>query len=177
MRQAILIMVKVRATRFLYPFRSGRAPGGVFFLKARAMNDKKTYSEKLKDPRWQKKRLEILKRDNWACYTCESKKKTLHVHHAYYDKDLEPWEYESDSLITLCHECHEKEKSVNKEEDVIQVLREFGFISKDLSRLEDLIWWLCTKLGKQKFIYMLSDININIEKNDGNRKIGIQKSR
>jgi len=30
---------------------------------------KLTYSEKLKDPRWQKKRLEILSRDNFTCET------------------------------------------------------------------------------------------------------------
>lgn len=27
----------------------------------------KTYAEKLKDPRWQKRRLEIFERDDWTC--------------------------------------------------------------------------------------------------------------
>ena len=31
------------------------------------------YSEKLKDPRWQKKRLEILERDNFRCQYCGDK--------------------------------------------------------------------------------------------------------
>jgi len=31
---------------------------------------KVTYAEKLKDPRWQKKRLEIMERDEWTCQWC-----------------------------------------------------------------------------------------------------------
>ena len=39
------------------------------------------YVEKLKDPRWQRKRLEILQRDDWKCYWCKDDKTTLNVHH------------------------------------------------------------------------------------------------
>jgi len=45
------------------------------------------YSEKLKDPRWQKKRLKVLERDNWECKQCGEKEETLHIHHLLYDKD------------------------------------------------------------------------------------------
>ena len=41
--------------------------------------ENKTYLEKLKDPRWQKKRLEILERDGWKCMACGEKEKTLRV--------------------------------------------------------------------------------------------------
>lgn len=68
--------------------------------------NKKTYSEKLRDPRWQKKRLEIFNRDDFKCLSCGSKEKTLHVHHGIYKKGCEPWEYENDSLHTLCEDCH-----------------------------------------------------------------------
>lgn len=70
------------------------------------------YSELLLDPQWQKKRLEILELDNWRCRHCESKKKTLHVHHLYYIKGRKPWEYDNSAFITYCHECHEDCKSV-----------------------------------------------------------------
>lgn len=30
----------------------------------------KSYAEKFKDPRWQKKRLKIMERDNWKCCEC-----------------------------------------------------------------------------------------------------------
>ncbi len=65
-----------------------------------------TYAEKLKDPRWQKKRLEILSRDNFTCHNCGDTTLTLHVHHLYYFKDEEPWEAEDMALETLCCECH-----------------------------------------------------------------------
>lgn len=45
---------------------------------------KEIYSEKLKDPRWQKKRLEILNRDEFACRFCGDNKSTLNVHHISY---------------------------------------------------------------------------------------------
>lgn len=66
-----------------------------------------SYSDKLKDPRWQKMRLEILERDGFACRKCEANDKTLHVHHFYYTKGAAPWEYEPSALITLCEDCHE----------------------------------------------------------------------
>lgn len=65
-----------------------------------------TYSEKLKDPRWQKKRLEIFEMDKWYCQSCLSKDKTLHVHHIDYLPGREPWEYDDKYLMTLCADCH-----------------------------------------------------------------------
>lgn len=67
---------------------------------------KKTYSEKLKDPRWQKKRLEVFNRDGFTCKSCESTKKTLHVHHLNYIAGREPWDYDLEYFITLCEDCH-----------------------------------------------------------------------
>ncbi len=67
------------------------------------------YSDKLKDPRWQKKRLEILQRDNWACQRCFDPDSTLIVHHRYYLRDTEPWDYYDDALVTLCQACHDSE--------------------------------------------------------------------
>jgi len=74
-----------------------------------------SYSEKLKDPRWQRKRLEIMDRDSWQCRHCESKEKTLNVHHIYYHKGAAPWEYENEMLLTLCEKCHEMIEIRNKD--------------------------------------------------------------
>jgi len=63
-----------------------------------------TYAEKLQDPRWQKKRLEILQRDNFRCTCCGDDKATLHVHHVKYKG--EPWEVDNSLLRTLCNVCH-----------------------------------------------------------------------
>ena len=66
------------------------------------------YSEKLKDPRWQKKRLEILKRDKFRCRFCGNETETLHVHHLeYVDYYKEPWDYSNALLMTLCKTCHQ----------------------------------------------------------------------
>ena len=69
----------------------------------------KSYSDKLRDPRWQKKRLEILSRDEFTCHGCWDKTKTLHVHHLDYLSGKEPWEYPDEYFLTLCEDCHELE--------------------------------------------------------------------
>lgn len=74
------------------------------------------YSKKLLDPRWQKKRLEILQRDKFTCTLCGNDRETLHVHHKYYESGYEPWDYEKDTLITLCSTCHEEEGIFIKEQ-------------------------------------------------------------
>lgn len=65
-----------------------------------------TYAEKLLDPKWQKKKGEILTRDNHKCRSCGAEHITLHAHHIFYIPDTDPWEYKDDSLITLCEVCH-----------------------------------------------------------------------
>jgi len=65
-----------------------------------------TYAEKLKDPRWQKKRLDIMNRDDWKCNGCNRKDITLHVHHKEYINGRKPWEYDDDNFMTLCESCH-----------------------------------------------------------------------
>ena len=79
------------------------------------MQKKKTYAELLKDPRWQKKRLEIMQRDNFTCQHCGATDKELQVHHRLYRKNAKPWEYDNDELITLCKRCHEDETEANNE--------------------------------------------------------------
>jgi 5-methylcytosine-specific restriction endonuclease McrA len=58
----------------------------------------KTYFEKLKDPRWQRKRLEVMERAGFACEYCGSATETLNVHHGFYEKGKEPWEYDNDKI-------------------------------------------------------------------------------
>ena len=73
-----------------------------------------SYSQKLKDPRWQKKRLEIFNRDEFTCRDCGAKDKTLHVHHCHYDR-REPWEMAEALLLTLCDQCHESRGSLESD--------------------------------------------------------------
>jgi len=66
----------------------------------------RTYSEKLRDPRWQKKRLQILERDDFTCQACKTTEIELHIHHIEYSPG-DPWEIDDESLITLCKDCHQ----------------------------------------------------------------------
>ena len=72
------------------------------------MAGRTTYSDKLKDPRWQKKRLECLEASEWACEECGSTTDTLHVHLHQYIRGREPWEYSIDELGVLCEDCHDR---------------------------------------------------------------------
>lgn len=95
------------------------------------------YSKKLLDPRWQKKRLEIMQRDNFSCTCCGDKETTLHVHHKCYKTNYEPWDIEDEHLITLCEDCHKLEEEQLKEYSslFIQSFRESEFMADDLREL------------------------------------------
>lgn len=84
-----------------------------------------TYADKLKDPRWQKKRLEILSRDGFSCKDCYNDKKTLHVHHLNYIYGKEPWDYPNEYFTTLCEDCHSQITTYRKiaEEEIIESFR------------------------------------------------------
>src|SRR5258708_694929 len=68
--------------------------------------DRRPYREKLLDPRWQRARLRVFARDDWACVACGETTRTLHVHHLRYEAGQEPWEAHPDTLATLCARCH-----------------------------------------------------------------------
>jgi hypothetical protein len=63
------------------------------------------YGKKLKNPKWQKKRLKILERDNFACVYCGDTETELHVNHKSYNG--EPWEAPDKDLETVCKHCHQ----------------------------------------------------------------------
>lgn len=74
-----------------------------------------SYAEKLKDPRWQRKRLEVFERAKFTCEECSGTDKTLHVHHKRYIRGREPWEYEDKvDLACLCEDCHANASLVDK---------------------------------------------------------------
>lgn len=90
-----------------YPFFGAWWPGkGVFNFNDMALN----YYEQLQHPNWQRKRLQIFERDNFACKICGNTEHQLQVHHLYYIKDILLWEYDDELLQTVC-ETHHKQLS------------------------------------------------------------------
>lgn len=120
-----------------------------------------TYSEKLKDPRWQKKRLKVLERDDFTCQVCGDDKKTLHVHHKKYSAK-NPYDEPMQNLLTLCCYCHQLIEFAEINPDDIQAIVLFplkddcGYIIKKLS-------------GNLLFINIIdkkSELLLNVENTD-----------
>lgn len=71
-----------------------------------------TYKDKLRDPRWQRKRLDVMQRDGWTCCRCRADNKTLNVNHLVYDGD--PWDAPANALETLCEDCHAERSAMER---------------------------------------------------------------
>lgn len=83
----------------------------------------KAYSDDLSHPKWQRKRLEIFNRAEFLCEDCRGEDDTLTVHHCYYEYGVKPWEYDNDTLISLCWGCHQPRQNIDR-----QAKRLFGKI-------------------------------------------------
>jgi len=131
---------------------------------------KKSYLEKYKDPRWQKKRLEILERDKWSCKRCTRLDAPLHVHHRIYISGKDPWDYENNLLVTLCEDCHEYETETRKayENDLLKVLREVGFFADDLYSIICGFLNLSSNLNNE---HSIQDISKAVELALGDKKL------
>lgn len=116
---------------------------GELFL--RSMKYKETYAELLRKPEWQKKRLEIMQRDDFTCQYCGCKERELQVHHRVYHKGAKPWEYDDSELITLCNRCHEVEtEAKNQHYDdfkyICDLSRKIGLSELFIEQLFAVVW-------------------------------------
>jgi 5-methylcytosine-specific restriction endonuclease McrA len=66
-----------------------------------------SYQTNLQSPRWQRKRLEIMGRDDFVCLRCGRPDLSLEVHHRSYH--LRPWDCPEFDLETLCRDHHNAE--------------------------------------------------------------------
>jgi len=120
------------------------------------MNDK-SFAAQYKDARWQRKRLEIMERDNFTCHMCkrgEEEEVSLNVHHAYYEKGKKPWDYPDDMLVTLCEDCHKNLHDLKN-----TIMKNMAFMSCGqldglyrLSHADDLL----REMGSNHDVYNLS---------------------
>ena len=83
----------------------------------------KSYIDLLRNPRWQKVRLEKLEAAGWACEVCYDTDEMLSVHHKHYFKGRKPWEYEPHELVVLCQPCHEEDhREIDLRKDLLSRL-------------------------------------------------------
>lgn len=117
----------------------------------------KSYYEKLKDPRWQKKRLEILNRDDFTCHLCNETEKTLHVHHIAYLSRKNPWDYDDAYLITLCDSCHELEHKakVEYEKQIVDMVINNGLDFLTLFEILSYVNVIISFSGKEHLLKLL----------------------
>jgi 5-methylcytosine-specific restriction endonuclease McrA len=100
-----------------------------------------TYSEKLRSPRWQKKRLEILNRDGFRCVICGEAEKNLQVHHIVYRK-RDPWDYPDYCYQTLCEPCHvERQELTEKTVDAMRL----AVAKVPTERLTEMVHKICAE--------------------------------
>ena len=105
------------------------------------------YSDKLKDPKWQKKRLQVLDLANWACEDCGRRDTELQVHHCAYIPGCEPWDYDSALLMATCATCHHHRQG---REDCIRV--EMGKITRFMSpqELDGEAWNMVAEMSQRQ---------------------------
>lgn len=108
-----------------------------------------SYSELLKDPRWQKKRLMIFERDRWQCQCCMESETTLHVHHNRYVGKF-PWDCPDEYLITLCEACHRNEEDAKKL-DLFTLVDGLGITRYQMALLMESIRFRMTKSEQDPF--------------------------
>lgn len=72
------------------------------------MSRKMWYRNQLKDQRWSRRRMEIMRRDGFRCRRCGATG-NLNVHHKWYIYGRKPWQYPDRYLVTLCEKCHHRE--------------------------------------------------------------------
>jgi hypothetical protein len=78
------------------------------------------YKDQLKNPKWQKKRLEIFQRDNFTCQLCGDTETELQVHHLKYSGDV--WNEPNENLITYCKHCHSIVTDYQKEGQIVRAI-------------------------------------------------------
>ncbi len=109
-----------------------------------------TYSEKLRDPRWQKKRLQIFERDGWKCRVCGKPGKCRQTGEFSGDKTIERVNLDAHHIqertkdnylpengISVCEECHLKAEQWHISKGISWIE---GFHPNDLYKLINSSW-------------------------------------
>lgn len=135
------------------------------------------YTDLLKDPRWQRKRLEIMNRDNWKCGICHDDSEMLVVHHKYYDKDKMPWQYPNKAYITLCFDCHNELHKDQKQlhSDIIEHFKRSEFSMEEVWEIAQAFKYLQLKDKSPARVVLALRVFLEDETNIENILTGVDK--
>lgn len=115
-----------------------------------------TYSEKLKDKKWQIKRDKVKEKANYKCQDC-GKNNNLEIHHCYYKYGLEPWQYPIDSLRCLCSDCHKLRGMVEMELRA----RMADLDSQELKMISELIYGGMNYYPEDKVLHLIHNLKLD----------------
>lgn len=101
-----------------------------------------------KDPRWQRKRLERFEAAQWKCQECASKSKELNLHHYWYEKGNEVWDYPDECFAVLCDRCH-----VAWHEKKLFIDKQLRFSLLEMDQVAGLIAGLQCQLNSIDFLF------------------------
>ena len=106
-------------------------------FRASVPKTRRTYQEKLLDPRWQRKRLEVFNAAGWRCQECGADDQTRAAHHIFYPSCLEgPWDVPSEILLCLC-EFHHRERQAVEQVMFVEIAKHMARMNiHDLRRQE-----------------------------------------
>ena len=97
------------------------------------------------------------------CQICSDTETTLVVHHRCYLHNIDPWDYPSEYLVTLCEDCHETEREAMKEfEPLLLQQIKSKFFADDIRRLalgfSNLELWTASEVVASVYCWALSSV-------------------
>lgn len=110
---------------------------------------KRSYQEKLRDSKWQERRLRLLDKAQWKCDLCDCERPSagLQVHHPVYLTGLDPWEYPDELVTVLCEPCHIQRQAIERD-FFARVAAAIKWKSNDELKQMPVWWMLEVKTGK-----------------------------
>jgi predicted Zn-ribbon and HTH transcriptional regulator len=117
-----------------------------------------TYAEQLKNPKWQRKRLETLEYYGFRCKACGNEDEQLDIHHGAYLSGHKIWDYHVWELHVLCRTCHKELSS-----DIYAFNKALALMEQSKENYELLTKFaeiinLTDQENKDKIIELLKDI-------------------
>lgn len=103
--------------------------------------NKKEFLAQYQTKEWYEISKRIKARDNNTCQMCGCNNKPLSVHHLYYGENGSIFDVNDSSLITLCEDCHKKQKEyysdvTDRIQDLKTILTDF-----ELSIILNQLFW------------------------------------